>query len=157
MCRPSASGRERERERERERARASDIFLRHVEIMQLQEPCASKVIRALACAHREMAPSKRQQQQLLCENKPHVHQAQNQCQFLPCKRKAHDLNINFLVRLCLKRPRVCPRDKPSLSLGHTEGFSFLYTVETQCLLGTNQVKRRQKSSSAKSLCVFFAP
>ena len=33
-------------------------------------------------------------------------------------RKRH-ININFLVRLPLGRPPVCPRDKPSLSLGQT--------------------------------------
>ena len=33
-------------------------------------------------------------------------------------RKRH-ININFLVRLPLGRPPVCPRDKPSFSLGQT--------------------------------------
>ena len=53
-------------------------------------------------------------------------------------RKRH-ININFLVRLPLGRPPVCPRDNPGLSLGQTRVFSLFYTVEARFVPGTNPV------------------
>ena len=52
-------------------------------------------------------------------------------------RKRH-ININFLVRLVLGRPRVCLGDKPGLSLGQTQVFSLFYTVEAGLSLGQTQ-------------------
>ena len=45
------------------------------------------------------------------------------------KKKAH--KHIFFVRLVLGRPRVCPGDKPGLSLGQTQVFSLFYTVEAR--------------------------
>ena len=79
-------------------------------------------------------------------------------------RKRH-ININFLVRLRLGRPRVCPWDKPRLSQGQTEVFSLFYTVDAQFFLGTNPVcpwdkpvvNGGRKRLCVKSLCALFAP
>ena len=51
------------------------------------------------------------------------------------------ININFLVRLLLGRPRecpgtnrVCPWDKPTLPQGQTQVFFLSYTVRSLCAL-----------------------
>ena len=86
-------------------------------------------------------------------------------------RKRH-ININFLVRLPLGRPPVCPRDKTQFVPGTNPGcpwdkpgvFSLFYTVEAQFVPGTNSVcpwdepvtKGDRKSLCIKRLCAFFA-
>ena len=81
-------------------------------------------------------------------------------------RKRH-ININFLVRLLLGRPRECLGDKPGLPPGQTHfvpgtipGFLLiLHTGSPVCpralSLGQPGNEGQPKSSCAKSLCAFF--
>ena len=78
-------------------------------------------------------------------------------------RERH-INRNFSVRLRLGRLRMCPWDKPSLSLGQTQHFYLFNTVEVQLSQGPTQFvpgtspesKGGGQSLCVKSLCAFFA-
>ena len=75
------------------------------------------------------------------------------------ERKRH-INMNFLVRLVLGRPgvvpgtnRAFPWDKPTLSQGQTQVFSWCYAMEAQFV---PRAKGGRKVYGVKRLCAFCA-
>ena len=72
-----------------------------------------------------------------------------------CQARKRHININFLVRLALGRPRVCPRDKPRFSPLFTQWTPGLSKGQTRFVRGTNPGSEGgRKSLCVKSLCVF---
>ena len=66
-----------------------------------------------------------------------------------CRVRKRHMNINFLVRLPLRRPRDCPRDKPRFSPYFTQR-------EPSLSLGQSQGRRAAENVHVPKVCVPFS-